>query len=142
MAGLTVLKSTPNDRYFEKHFMAVFIYSQSFCQKSAERKSSTEILYKLRFIGDISPWALNRGLRVFARNLLREKLARKYFFILKIVKMTINREICKLWPQGSRKVKSNFLIKRFALFVNQIFIRKNKIKIKIINESTTKCVNK
>ena len=33
------LKSTPHDRFFEKLFMAVLIYSQSFCQKSAERKS-------------------------------------------------------------------------------------------------------
>ena len=31
------LKSTPNDKFFEKLFMTVFIYSQSFCQKSAER---------------------------------------------------------------------------------------------------------
>ena len=29
------LKSTPNDRFFEK----LFIYSQSFCQKSARKKS-------------------------------------------------------------------------------------------------------
>ena len=34
------LKSTPNDRFFEKLFMAVLIHYQSFCQKSAERKSS------------------------------------------------------------------------------------------------------
>ena len=32
-------KSTPNDRLFENLFMAIFIYSQSFCQKAAERKS-------------------------------------------------------------------------------------------------------
>ena len=36
--GTYSLKSTPNDR-FEKIFMEIFIYSQSFCQKSAERKS-------------------------------------------------------------------------------------------------------
>ena len=39
MEGPTVLKSTPNDRFFEKLFMAIFIYSQSFCQKSAEKKA-------------------------------------------------------------------------------------------------------
>ena len=33
------LKSTPKDRFFEKLFMAIYIYSQRFCQKSAERKS-------------------------------------------------------------------------------------------------------
>ena len=37
--GTYSLKSTPNDRFFEKLFMAIFIDSQSFCQKSAERKS-------------------------------------------------------------------------------------------------------
>ena len=33
------LKSDPNDRFFEKLFMAILFYSQSFCQKFAERKS-------------------------------------------------------------------------------------------------------
>ena len=39
MAGPTSLKSTPNDKFFEKLFMAILFSSQSFCQKSAERKS-------------------------------------------------------------------------------------------------------
>ena len=38
--GTYSLKSTPNDRFFFlKTFHGNFIYSQSFCQKSAERKS-------------------------------------------------------------------------------------------------------
>ena len=37
--GTYSLKSTPKDRFFEKLYMAVLLYSQSFCQKSAERKS-------------------------------------------------------------------------------------------------------
>ena len=45
--GTYSLKSTPNDnRFFEKLFMAVFIYFQNFCQKSAERK---EILFVFCF---------------------------------------------------------------------------------------------
>ena len=32
--GTYSLKSTPNDRFFEKLFMAVLIYSQSFCQRN------------------------------------------------------------------------------------------------------------
>ena len=37
--GTCSLKSsTPNDRFFEKLFMAVLIYSQSFCRKYTERK--------------------------------------------------------------------------------------------------------
>ena len=32
------LKWTPNDRFFEKLFMEILFTSQSFCQKSAERK--------------------------------------------------------------------------------------------------------
>ena len=39
LRGTYSLKSTANDRFFEKLFMAVLIYTQSFCQKSAERKS-------------------------------------------------------------------------------------------------------
>ena len=47
------LKSTPNDRFFEKLFMAVLSYSQSFCQKSAERKSpkkyfSSDLILKFK----------------------------------------------------------------------------------------------
>ena len=38
-SGTYSLKSIPNARFFEKRFMAIFIYSQSFCNKSAERKS-------------------------------------------------------------------------------------------------------
>ena len=37
--GIYSLNSTPNGRFFEKPFMAIFIYSQNFCQKFAERKS-------------------------------------------------------------------------------------------------------
>ena len=37
--GTYSLKSTPNDRFFKKLFMAIFIYSHSICQKSAERIS-------------------------------------------------------------------------------------------------------
>ena len=37
--GTYSLKSTLNGRCFEKLFHGRFIYSQSFCQKSAERKS-------------------------------------------------------------------------------------------------------
>ena len=33
------IKSSPNDRCFEKFFMTILFYSQNFCQKSAERKS-------------------------------------------------------------------------------------------------------
>ena len=33
-AGTYSLKSTSNDRFFEKLFMAIFIYSQRFCVKS------------------------------------------------------------------------------------------------------------
>ena len=37
--GTYSLKSTPNDKFFEKVFMAILFYSQSCGQKSAERKS-------------------------------------------------------------------------------------------------------
>ena len=39
IGGTYSLTSTPNDRFLRNFLMAVFIYSQSFCQKSAERKS-------------------------------------------------------------------------------------------------------
>ena len=48
--GIYSLNTTPNDRFFEKHFMAVFlIYSQSFCQKSAERKSPKKYFFVFCF---------------------------------------------------------------------------------------------
>ena len=52
------LKSTPNDRFFGKLFMAIFIYSQSFCQKSAERNSSKRyFLYFVLMSGlGLEPW--------------------------------------------------------------------------------------
>ena len=46
--GTYSLKSTPNDRFFEKLFHGHFIYSQSFCQKSAEGKSPKK--YFLYFV--------------------------------------------------------------------------------------------
>ena len=46
--GTYNLKSAPNDRFFEKLFMAIFIYFESFCQKSAERKSAKK--YFLYFV--------------------------------------------------------------------------------------------
>ena len=52
------LKSTPNDRFFEKLFMAVLIYSQSFCLKSAARESSKK--YFLYFVL-ILAWGSNPG---------------------------------------------------------------------------------
>ena len=36
--GTYSLTSSVNDRFLEKLFMAISFYSQSFCQKSAERK--------------------------------------------------------------------------------------------------------
>ena len=52
------LQSTPNDRFFEKLFMAVFIYSQSSCQKSVERKSSKKYFsYFVLMSGlGLEPW--------------------------------------------------------------------------------------
>ena len=37
--GTYSLKSTPKHKFFEELFLAIFIYSQTFCQKSAGRKS-------------------------------------------------------------------------------------------------------
>ena len=38
--GTYSLKPISNDRFFEKLFMAIFIYSQNFCRISAEREST------------------------------------------------------------------------------------------------------
>ena len=58
--GTESLNSTPNDSFFEKLFMAVLIYSQSFCQKSAERKSPKK--YFLYFVrSDVKTWGSNPG---------------------------------------------------------------------------------
>ena len=47
--GTYSLKSTPNDRFFEKLFMASLIYSQSFCQKSAERGNRRRNTFRISF---------------------------------------------------------------------------------------------
>ena len=51
--GSYSLKSTPNDKFSEKLFLAALIYSQSFCQKSAERKPPKK--YFSYFIFDDCP---------------------------------------------------------------------------------------
>ena len=63
--GTYSLKSTPNDRFLfiEKLFMAIFIYFQSFCQKSTERKSPKK--YFLYFVFDAWPGARTQA---FASN--------------------------------------------------------------------------
>ena len=40
-----ILTSTPNDRFFVKPFHGSFIYSKSFCQKLAERKSPKKYFF-------------------------------------------------------------------------------------------------
>ena len=55
--------STPNDRFFEKFFHGSFIYSQIFCQTSAERKLPKKyIFFVFRF--DASPGIVTRALRL------------------------------------------------------------------------------
>ena len=60
--GTYSLTSTPSDRFFEKLFHCRFIYSQSFCQKSAERKSQKKyFVYEIFFFLNIfifSFWSL------------------------------------------------------------------------------------
>ena len=43
--GTYNLKSTPNDRLFEKLFMTILFTFRVFCQKSAERKSPKKYLF-------------------------------------------------------------------------------------------------
>ena len=54
------LQSTPNNRFFEKLFTAILFYSQSFCQKSAERKSPKKYFsYFVLMSGlELEPWNL------------------------------------------------------------------------------------
>ena len=58
------LNWTLNVRFFEKLFMAILFYSQSFCQKSTERKSPKKyFLYFVLMSGlGLEPWLPN-GLR-------------------------------------------------------------------------------
>ena len=43
------IQSTPNDRFFRKLFMAVLFYSQSFRQKSVEKKSPKKYFFCILF---------------------------------------------------------------------------------------------
>ena len=57
--GIYNLKSTPKDRlffFFENFFMAVLIYSQSFCQKFGERKSPKKYFSYLMSGLGLEPW--------------------------------------------------------------------------------------
>ena len=47
------LKSTPNDRFFEKLFYENFIYFQNFNQKTAESKSPMKYFFIFRLVGDV-----------------------------------------------------------------------------------------
>ena len=55
-----IINFAPNDKFFEKLFMAICIYFQSFCQKSAKRIAE-EILFVFCF--DVWPGAPNLALR-------------------------------------------------------------------------------
>ena len=55
--GTYSLKSTPNDRFFEKLFMAI-LFTQNFCLKSAERKSLKK--YFLYFFFWCLAWVSNK----------------------------------------------------------------------------------
>ena len=57
--GTKSLKSTPNDRFFEKLFMTIFIYSQSFCQKSAKRKSRNKYFSYFVLMFGLGPGIIN-----------------------------------------------------------------------------------
>ena len=56
--GTYSLKSTPNDRFFEKRFMAVLIYFQRFYHKSAEKKSPQKYFLCFVLISGLGlePW--------------------------------------------------------------------------------------
>ena len=56
--GTCSLNSTPNDRFFEKLFMSILFYSQSFCQKSAEMKSPKKYFSYLVLMSGLEhePW--------------------------------------------------------------------------------------
>ena len=57
--GTYSLTSIPSDRFFEKLFMTIFIYSQSFCRKSAEKKSSKKYFSYFLFL--CLAWGSNPG---------------------------------------------------------------------------------
>ena len=65
--GTYSLTSTLNDRFFEKLFHGRFIYSQSFCQKSAEREEVAEEIFFIFHFWWLT-WYTNPG---FASNKLK-----------------------------------------------------------------------
>ena len=81
------LKSTPNDRFYEKLVIAVLIYSQSFCQKSA-----VEIAEKILFVFcfDVWPGGLNLG---FTSNKSTHYLLDYIYYIIRISKV-FRKQIC------------------------------------------------
>ena len=55
------LKSTPNDSFFWETFHGNLIYSQSFCQKSAEKYASKKYYFRISFGWRCQAWSLNGG---------------------------------------------------------------------------------
>ena len=74
--GTYSLKSTPNDR-FEKLFIAIFIYSQSFCPKSAERKSPKK--YFSYFVFDVWSSACTLVFRLISQHTTYYTTATSWF---------------------------------------------------------------
>ena len=70
-----IYRTTTNDRFFEKLFVAVLIYSQSFCQKSTERKSPKKSpgarILTLRLISQYTTYQTTASLLRFFCNVLR-----------------------------------------------------------------------
>ena len=82
--GTYSLKSTPNDRFWETIHGHFFIYSQSFCQKSAERKSPKKYFFVFRF--DVWP-----GTRTLAFRLINQHTTYK-------ATVTSSHIVCKSSP--------------------------------------------
>ena len=83
--GIYSLTLIPNDRFFEKIFHSSSIYSQSFCQQSAERKLPkkyfsffnflmTDLGYESRLLSLISRYRSQRFRRLNIHNILLRKV--------------------------------------------------------------------
>ena len=88
MEGPTVYVGSERQIFFEKLFMAVLLYSQSFCQKSAEKKSPREILFV--FLFDVWPGARTMSFRLDYGDFKKSEIA-KVFKLRNDCRVTTNR---------------------------------------------------
>ena len=114
--GIYRLKSPPNDRFFVKLFMAIFTYSQSFCQKSAERKAPKKYFFVFCF--DVQPWTRTLTLGLIRQYTTYYTTTTSHGTMLLIILRGLGTFHCiQYWSSWTQSISQNWLPNKWAQFV-------------------------